>query len=560
MAEASNNTEFSDLSENEEQKNKTETKSTLSIVCPKCSCYPELRLIKDNSREILIDCDNCGYRQEVSVISYLDQLKLLQVHNLSQNMVNYNCIKHNKIYQYFCSKCKIHLCESCKRDFFHEAHTIIELTQDLYLDKINDQIKRANFHLQIYFRELKNGMTSRLQKQLNRLEYSFEECLKNNQNMLWLLELLLDNYNDNYHNYYLINNIRKFGGLNIYNYDEKDNNSIEKLIEYYHNYAIIDMDKQSIFTNKKVVKNGIKVGNLAVQCIKSIHEHQNEINSISVLDDGKIMSCSSDRTVKIFDPKDNYRNVFVRPAAKQRIDYVCQISDNLFACGKYKSIDIWFIENSRNIPIHSIVKAHTKCIRKVIVVTNNRIASCAEDSTIKIWNSVHPYNHIKTFLGHTNWVNSIIQLKGSETLVSGSSSTDGSLRFWNMVTFKCLKVITNVHCCYANSLLEVNSNKLIVGGKDVITIVNLINYTVEYKNERSDFGFVNCFEEVRYNILICGCGDGRMCFYDLENKKITFIQQQEHKGDITALVKMDNNLFASCSEDSYIKIWKINEC
>ena len=102
IAEASNNTEFSDLSENEEQKNKTETKSTLSIVCPKCSCYPELRLIKDNSREILIDCENCGYRQEVSVISYLDQLKLLQVHNLSQSVVNYNCIKHNKIYQYFC--------------------------------------------------------------------------------------------------------------------------------------------------------------------------------------------------------------------------------------------------------------------------------------------------------------------------------------------------------------------------------------------------------------------------------------------------------------------------
>ena len=83
---------------------------------------------------------------------------------------------------------------------------------------------------------------------------------------------------------------------------------------------------------------------------------------------------------------------------------------------------------------YTIKKAHNDIIYKVITLSNNRIASCSADKTIKIWKSNPPYSDtpIKVLEGHSDWVNSLLYIK-EQMMISGSD--DKTLRFWNMSTY-----------------------------------------------------------------------------------------------------------------------------
>lgn len=112
-------------------------------------------------------------------------------------------------------------------------------------------------------------------------------------------------------------------------------------------------------------------------------------------------------------------------------------------------------------------------------MANNRIASCSQDKTIKIRNGNPPYYLIKTISGHKNYVTSILQIKNYELLISGSK--DETLRTWNSYTYVINKIINNIDCCSSNSLIEVDNSKIIVGGENLISIVNMMEYRTSCK-------------------------------------------------------------------------------
>ena len=89
---------------------------------------------------------------------------------------------------------------------------------------------------------------------------------------------------------------------------------------------------------------------------------------------------------------------------------------------------------------YTIKNAHDDSIYKVITLPYNRIASCSQDKTIKIWKSNPPYSDtpIIVLTGHSDWVNSLLYIKDN-VMISGSD--DKTLRFWNMTTYQCETVI-----------------------------------------------------------------------------------------------------------------------
>ena len=77
----------------------------------------------------------------------------------------------------------------------------------------------------------------------------------------------------------------------------------------------------------------------------------------------------------------------------------------------------------------SFENAHNEQIRKVISLSNNRIASCSNEHTIKIWNNQTPYYHIATLYGHTDYVTAIIALKHKNVLILGCD--ESNLFIWS---------------------------------------------------------------------------------------------------------------------------------
>ena len=138
-----------------------------------------------------------------------------------------------------------------------------------------------------------------------------------------------------------------------------------------------------------------------------------------------------------------------------------------------------------------------------------------------------------------------------------SGSWDGTLRLWNMSTYQCDKVIEGVYCNDINSLCQIDKNRVIVGGHNSFSIVNIDKCIIEKRIEDETLGYVRCFLKLRDNkTILCGCEyDGSFCFYDMKTEQYK-ITMNNHKGVISDLLLIDDNTFISCSYDETIKVWK----
>ena len=199
-----------------------------------------------------------------------------------------------------------------------------------------------------------------------------------------------------------------------------------------------------------------------------------------------------------------------------------------------------------------------KKIYKVVSLPNNRIASCSGDKTIKIWKSSPPYSNtpIKVLKYNKMNVFSLLYIKERDILISVSS--DHTLLLWNMSTYQCETVINGVECCDTNSLYQIDKDRVIVGGYFTFSIVNIDKCIIEKGIRDLSFNRVKCFLKLRDNkTILCGCGKGIYCFYDMNTEEYKTIKKN-YNNTIKALLMIDDDTFLSCTDDNTIKIWKYN--
>ena len=205
---------------------------------------------------------------------------------------------------------------------------------------------------------------------------------------------------------------------------------------------------------------------------------------------------------------------------------------------------------------YTIKNAHDDWIFKVITLPNNRIASCSQDKTIKIWKSNPPYSDtpIKVLEGHSYVVTSLLYIKERDILISRSN--DVTLRLWNMSTYQCITVIEGVQCCFTNSLYQIDKDRVIVGGLHSFSIVNIDKCVIEKIIEDESFEGVGCFLKLRDNkTILCGCDNGIFCFYDMNTEQYKITKNNYHNA-ISDVLLIDDNTFLSCSTDTTIKVWR----
>jgi len=122
---------------------------------------------------------------------------------------------------------------------------------------------------------------------------------------------------------------------------------------------------------------------------ETLEGHTGWVLTLQVLPDGRIVSGSSDGTIKIWEKG---------------------------ASGKYE--------------VKETLKGHTGCVNTLQVLPDGRIVSGSNDGTIKVWEkgASGKYEVKETLKGHTGWVNTL-QVLPDGRIVSGSG--DGTIKIWD---------------------------------------------------------------------------------------------------------------------------------
>ena len=110
-----------------------------------------------------------------------------------------------------------------------------------------------------------------------------------------------------------------------------------------------------------------------------------------------------------------------------------------------------------------------------------------------------------------------------------------------------MKIINNVECANRNSILEIDNNRIIVGGKNVITIVNISNNIIEHQIKNDKLNYVCSFVQLRDGNILCGRENGLICLYDIKLNTLSFREKKIHNGIVYCLLNLNKYQFISSS-------------
>ena len=248
--------------------------------------------------------------------------------------------------------------------------------------------------------------------------------------------------------------------------------------------------------------------------------HKRVIFNISETKNGELISCSSDRTIKIS-------------------------SYNL----KEKKYDII-----------KIFIGHNDNINKVIEIEdynkNKLYASCSDDRTIRIWNretNEKNCQSISIFLNE-DIILDLIELTNFIILFTLSDSS--GLFILNYKIGILEKKRNDISCDGIYGICKIkNSNLIAISSLGNIYIIEDKNFQIKkYLNSYLDFYFW-CVNLLNDGSLITS-GTGNEIFqWDIEEEKLIG-KKNIHNNFIPCVIEIENNILISCSYDCTIKFWK----
>lgn len=297
---------------------------------------------------------------------------------------------------------------------------------------------------------------------------------------------------------------------------------------------------------------GSSANKLNMREMQVIKDNFSCVNSIILLSDGRLASCSNDNEIRIYSIIDIIHCDF---SIRYNSFDLCEIEKGKLLSCSYRSMEIFNIFPAKYETNFTFKDAHESQINQVIIITNNRIASCSNDTTIKIWNNHYPYRLIKTLIGHTKEITSIMQLKEKEIIISGTEKYE--LYIWNSSSYQCITIIKQIKCFYKNTILQIDNHRVIIGSYQMILILNVDKGIIEGIKMIGTINSIYSLLMINDNYLLCGDSAGLILKYNIM-ENIFNKGQKVHQSEVTGLIKINEHQFISSSWDYIIKIWNID--
>ena len=159
----------------------------------------------------------------------------------------------------------------------------------------------------------------------------------------------------------------------------------------------------------------IKIWDTNFNCIQSLHGHSKGVTSLAKFKDGRIVSSSYDQTIKLWDNNNNYACVITQVGHKEYVVSLLVLSSgHLASCSADKSIKLWKVTADNMICIQSL-ECHLDIIYSLKLLSDGKIISFSKDKTAKIWELNDNLSCIQTINLH---IHSLICLNDGNIIFS----------------------------------------------------------------------------------------------------------------------------------------------
>ena len=298
--------------------------------------------------------------------------------------------------------------------------------------------------------------------------------------------------------------------------------------------------------------------------IKRIHAHSNAISCMVLLTDEMIVTGSLDNTLKLW-------NLFTYTCVRQMDGHIGGVSCVILLEGitvemigayssEFSSSSSPYFDRSS---FPSLNPQPSFSNPRSIENVDPLFISGGNDELLKIWSAKGKENQLQRQENDT--LHCLLQMGG--LLITGSDSKYILVYDLYSVSYKTL---LSFHQDSVRCLLKLSEELFLSGSLDgSIRLWDVTSFLpiVTFENPNNFFDPIDASRVYGYPVLrithlfcehiVAAIGKG-FNIYDLNSQKSVFHLNEAHRGNIVDLIPLFNGFqFATCSEDSDIKMWKI---
>ena len=290
--------------------------------------------------------------------------------------------------------------------------------------------------------------------------------------------------------------------------------------------------------------------------IHKLTNHTKCVYCICILRDGRLVSGSNDDSIIIYDEYTYQPDLIIKEHG-DRILCIIQLSSGILAsCSSDKTIKLFNIVGKKYEVLQTL-NYHSDEVYKIIETKNNALISCSNDSSI-IFYLKDNNEYKKDYQISTNCpCYTIIQTKDNEICYLEDYKR---ICFYDIFERKKINASISVEDSYNSYRLwfiMIKKNLLLVPGTNKISIINTDEYnlvrTIEVPNSNRIQGV--CL--LNKDMLLTGDCSEIIRQWKIEGDNLSLMSKKEKAHDhyINVLLNLGNGLIASGSDDNTIKIW-----
>ena len=287
--------------------------------------------------------------------------------------------------------------------------------------------------------------------------------------------------------------------------------------------------------------------------ISAINQFQTEYKSRNQIDYMPIQSNGGEK-IDLNQHKINNENATLQ----SEIDtHIPKVQNHISNINHEKDGDIFEADKDESMNKNvTVLKGHIDCIRSLLYIPYDNIASGSDDTTIRIW-KIATGECIQILRGHTDFVRSLAYLPEK---VIASGSDDKTIRLWNPTTGICISVLKG-HTDWVSSLLSLPDGLIASGSDDTTIRIWSTTQGKSMKTLKGHSSYVRCLTYLHDELFASGSGDKTIKIWNVTtgecNKTL-----KEHTDSFYSLVTLPGGLVASGSAEKTIRIWNVTsgEC
>lgn len=282
--------------------------------------------------------------------------------------------------------------------------------------------------------------------------------------------------------------------------------------------------------------------------IRILEGHTAGVSELALLDGGRAISGSYDRTFRVWDLESGQTLKILKGRmaggrALALLDEGRALSG--FADG---TIQMWDLENGQ---ILKTLEGHTSGVRALALLDGGRAVSGSYDGTLRVWD-LESGQTLKTLEGHMSGVKALALLDGGR-VVSGSN--DWTLRVWDLESGQILKTLTG-HVAGINVLALTGGGRVVSGSDDGTLRVWDLESGQTLKTLGGHTAGVSALALLDGGRAISGSDDGRLQVWNLESGQ-ALKTLEGHTSEVTALTLLDGGRAVSGSLDGTLRVWDL---